>query len=80
MKNVKYFSQIPRTDGIVESSRPEFSAITTDVNTRSAVSMALKLTNKSLVVKIPNRDISITTTTEANFVVRTDGQCITCRR
>ena len=68
------FPEIPRPDSVVQTSSPEFSSISRDINTAGTISVSLELSDKSLVVQIPDCNVSIAATTETHFRVGTDGQ------
>ena len=61
------FSQIPRTNSVVQSTRPQFAPICRNVDTTCSISVTLKLSHQSLIVEIPDGNITITAAAEAHL-------------
>jgi hypothetical protein len=59
--------QVPRTNCVVQAPCPQLASICRNVNTGGSVGVPLKLSHKRLIVQIPNGNISITATTEADL-------------
>ena len=53
------FTKIPRSDRVVQSSRPQSRSIRTHVNARSAVRVTLELPHQRLIVQIPHGNVSV---------------------
>lgn len=69
--------QIPGADCVVEPSGPQFGSIMGDIDTACSICVALELSDKGLVVEVPDGDVSIGAAGEADLGVRADGQCVT---
>jgi hypothetical protein len=52
-------SKIPRSHGVVQATGPKFCTIGTNIYARSAVRMSLELPYERLILKIPDRDVSV---------------------
>lgn len=74
-----YLSEIPRADRVVQTTGPQFGAIGRDVNTTGAICVPLELSYQSLIVKVPDGNVSVTATAEAYFGVWADRQSVTRR-
>jgi hypothetical protein len=61
------FSQIPRTNSVVQSTRPQFTAVSRNIDTTCSISVTLKLSHQGLIMEIPDGNITITATTEAHL-------------
>lgn len=73
-------SQVPWTHGIVQAACPQTITIWADVDARCTVSVALELSHKRLIVKIPNGNMPVAAAWEANLWIWTDCQSIASRR
>lgn len=60
-------SQVPRSDRVVQTSRPKFGTVSGNVYTRCPVGMTLELSDQCLIVQVPNSYITVRTTAEANL-------------
>lgn len=63
------FSQIPGPNRVVQSTGPQSRAVRADVDARRTVCVSLELPHERVVVQIPDGDISVAATREANFGV-----------
>lgn len=71
------FSKVPGSHSVVQSSSPQFCTIGRNIYTACTICVPLELSDQGLIVEVPDCDITIAATTEANFGIRADGQGIT---
>lgn len=55
-------AEVPRPDSIVKTSSPELRPVGRDVDARGTICVALELSDKALVVEVPDGDIPVRAT------------------
>jgi len=71
--------EVPGPHSVVQASGPQLGAVCGDVNAACPVRVSLELSDKGLVVEVPDRDVAITAAAEADLGVWADGQSVAGR-
>ena len=59
LRQLAALTKIPRSDRVVQSSRPQSCPVCAHVNARGTIRVALELPHQCLIVQIPHGDVSV---------------------